>query len=164
MTETRTEYVPQTVDVITHEGQNFEDVNHDQFAKKAGMVYLAGVEESEDGSKIQSVMIPSENIKLIREHSEEEEVEVPSTPSAEELQQEVDEAVEDSQVEEEEETAEEEEERAGDSYHLPDMNVSEIREIIDGEYNVDYLEACVEEDDRKTAVELYEERIDEIQS
>lgn len=157
MSETRTEYVPYEFDVLTKEGADYLEVPHDKFARKAGMVYIAGYKESDDGEEIQSVMIPSENIKSIREYSEEEEVEVPE--QAETGKQQPPEQAQ-GQPQQEEEEEEEPEEPA----HLPDLTVEEIKEEIDDVNNVDYLEACIEEDDRVTAVEEYRERIEELQS
>lgn len=156
MSETREEFVPYEIDVLTCEGKDFTGVSHDKFANKGGMVYLAGVVEGDDGDKIESVMIPTENIRHIREYSEAEEVEVPEVQGH---------PHQDPQQAQQAEPEEEEEEEVDESgVHLPDLTVDEIEEQIDDVNNVDYLEACIEEDDRVTAVEKYEERIEELQS
>lgn len=159
MTETRTEYVPYEFDVLTVNGADYLGVPHDKFARKGGMVYIAGHKEDEEAGEITSVMVPSENIKAIREYSEEEEVEVPDQAQTGHQGQPPQNPEEAQEAEDENSEGEPQ-----DSAHLPDLTVDEVEDEIDDVNNVDYLEACIEEDDRKTAVDLYESRIEELQS
>lgn len=156
-------YAPDKVSVITCEGANYLNVEHNKFDTRGGMVYLVGLER--DDEEMRSVMIPTENIRHVKEiHralSEEELAEMQQ--QAEEVQaQETEVQAEGEAAVEAEIAAEHRSPPDDDKPHLVDLTVEEIDEALDDyTYHEDYLKWCMQEDDRVTAVEEYETHLAE---
>lgn len=151
-----TSYAPDRVSVITCEGSNYLNVDHNKFDTRGGMVYLVGIER--DDEEMHSVMIPTENIRRVDEFHEavsEEELEAMQQQAEEMAAQETEVRAEGEA--EAEIAAEHRSPPEDDKPHLVDLTVEEIDEALDEHtYHDDYLKWCMQEDDRVTAVEEYE--------
>lgn len=139
-------YVSEKRSVKTIQGSDFDDLSPGEDMKigEGGrMVWVRARPYGDDGDEWH--MIPFSNVDRIKDYR------VPADP--EELERDEAEAVEEE---------EEEGEPFTEEFFL-DQTISELEEWMDVVYDEELLNALIEEDDRKGATELYEQRLEELQ-